>query len=134
MYEKRTASLQILILRLMVPKIRKLQSDLVYPNCFVSSDNVGLARYPGNRNQTCSHGGHSGAIPPKFHCAPNFVLPRIFLLKNIAKTEVLTPKNVLCPRKPLDLGYVSGLSERSKGKQKQTVEQSQTNCQLKANM
>jgi len=31
----------------------------------------------------------------------------------------------------LDLGYGSGLSECSKGKQKQTVEQSQTNCQLK---
>ena len=57
--------------------------------------------------------------------------PGAKVLKNIAKTELLTPKNVLCPCKPLDLGYGSGLSERSKGKQKQTVEQSQTNCQLK---
>jgi len=65
-----------------------------------------------------------------------FVLQILFcqeniLLKNIAKTEILTPKNVLCPRKPLDLGYGSGLSECSKGKQKQTIEQSQMNCQLK---
>ena len=50
----------------LVPEIRQLQSDLVYPNYFVLSKNIGLARYPENRNQTCSHRGHSGEIIPKF--------------------------------------------------------------------
>ena len=46
-----------------------------------------------------------------------------YLLKAIIKTEVETPEKMFCtPPKPLDLGYGSGLSERWKGKQKQTVE------------
>jgi len=42
---------------------------------------VGLARYPQNRNQTCIHGGHSGAIPLTYFvllqilfCQENFLL------------------------------------------------------------
>ena len=66
----------------MVLKIRQLQSDLVYLNYFVSSNNVGLARYPKNQNQTCSHGEHSGAIPPKFF-VPFQILPRILIYKNL---------------------------------------------------
>jgi len=75
--------------------------------------------------------GIRGQSPLNFFVLQILFCQENFLLRNIAKTDVLTPKNVLCPRKPLDLGYGSGLSKRSKGKQKQTVEQSQTNCQLK---
>jgi len=49
-----------------------------------------------------------------------------FLLENIVKT--LTPKNVTCPPKPLDLGYGSCLSERSKRNRSKLY--SQTNRQL----
>ena len=45
-----------------------------------------------------------------------------FLLKNIIKTEVETPDKYFVPPKLSDLGYGSGLSERWKEKQKQTVE------------
>jgi len=32
-------------------RISGIRSDLVYPGCFVSSNNVGLARYPDNWNR-----------------------------------------------------------------------------------
>ena len=67
--------------------------------------------------------GIRGQSPLNYFVLQILFCQETFLLKNIAKTEILTPKNVLCARKPLDLGYGSGLSERSKGKQKQTVEQ-----------
>jgi len=81
----------------------QLQSDLVYPNYFVLSNNVGLARYPENWNQTSSHGGHSVAIPPKLFCAPpNFVLPRKFFIKKYNKNRSLDPLKMFVPSKPLD--------------------------------
>jgi len=76
----------------MDPKMRYLQSDLVYPNYLVSSSNVGLASYPENRNQACSHGVYWGTIPRKFFCAPpNFVLPRKFFTKKYNKNRSLDP-------------------------------------------
>jgi len=55
---------------------------------------------------------------------PNFVLPRKFFIKKYNKNRSRDPRKTFCapPPKPLDLGYGSGLSERWKGKQKQTVE------------
>jgi len=94
MYEKRIASIQFLILRLMVPKItvttvRRRLSELLY---FVSSNNVGLARYPENRNQACSHGGIRGQCPlDLFKLLQILFCQENFLLKNMIKTEVLTP-------------------------------------------
>jgi len=117
MYGKRTASIPFLILRLLIlcaSWSRKYgnYSQNWFTNYFVLSKNVGLARYPENRNRTCSHVGQSGAILPEF-----FVLLHIlfcqenFLLKDIIKTFVLNssllpvpkhtksipPTNVLCP-------------------------------------
>jgi len=67
--------------------------DLIYLNYFVSSNNVGLAKYPENRIQTYNHSGHSRAIPPKFFVPLQILLrPENFLIKitYIIKTEVLT--------------------------------------------
>ena len=97
MYGKRTARFQFLILRLMVPKIRQLQSDLVYLNYFVLSNNVGLARYPENRNQTCSHGGIRGKSSLNFFELQLLFCQENYLLKTIIKTEVETPKKCFVP-------------------------------------
>jgi len=43
------------------------------------------------RAQTCSHGGHSGPVTQSFCSPPNFVVPRIFLLKHVIKTKVFLP-------------------------------------------
>ena len=59
---------------------------------FVSSKNASLARYVENQNQTCSHGWHSGVIPPIFFELLQILLcQENFLLKNIIKTKVLIP-------------------------------------------
>ena len=63
MSAKRTASIPFLILRLMVPKIRQLQLDVVYPNYFFLSKNVSLARYLENRNQSVAMGTFLGNPP-----------------------------------------------------------------------
>jgi len=49
-------------------------------------------------------------------------LPRKFFIKKYDKNRSFALLNYFVPPKPLDLGYRSGLSERSKGKQRQTVE------------
>jgi len=86
MYEKRIASIQFLILRLLVPKITV---TTVRPRL---SNNVGLARYPENQNQACSHGGIRGQSPLNlFKLLQILFCQENFFLKNIIKTEVLTP-------------------------------------------
>jgi len=62
-----------------------------------------------------------GTIPLKFFVLQILFHAKKFCIKNMIKTEVLTPK-VFCAPTPLALGYRSGLSERSKGKQ--------TNCRV----
>jgi len=42
--------------------------------------------------QARSHGGHSGAVPPKFLlCPPNFLVPRKICFKYIIKTKIVPP-------------------------------------------
>jgi len=67
----------------------RINRGLLY---FVLSNNVGLARLPENRNQTCSHRGIRGQSPRNlFKLLQILFCQENFLLKNIIKTYVLTP-------------------------------------------
>jgi len=77
-------------------KYSNFSHNLVYPNYFVFLNNVSLARYPENQNPTCIHGGHLGAIFPKFFCAANFVLPRKTFIKKYNKNRSFEPLKTFC--------------------------------------
>ena len=50
--------------------------------------NVGLARYPENRNQTCSQGGIRGQSSINFLCFSKFSLPSSFSLSSSSRTLI----------------------------------------------
>ena len=130
MYGKRTTSIQFFILRLII--LCALWSRK-YGNCSQTSfiqttlfrQKCQFSEVSGKSEPDLQPRGAFGAILPKFFCAsPNFVLQRYFYIKKYGEHRSRDSRIMFCapPPKPSDLGYGSGLSERWKGKQKQTVE------------
>ena len=111
MYENRIASIQFLILRLLVLKItittvRPRLSKLL---CFVKQ--CRFSKVSGKRKSGLWSRGHSGSILPTFILAPrNFVLPRKYFIKKYNKNRNLDSLKCIVLPEPLDLGYGFGLS------------------------